>query len=385
MKIPAIQFSIFASIFASIVFVPLFASELGASEFEIGIVVAGYGIAAFVASALFGRIADMYGRRRLIQIGFLAASIAMALQIIPGNWQSLLFIRILVGICIGIFPGALTAYAFESGMKMGKFASYGSLGFGIGAFIAGFAAFTWYWREKTASIFIPIFGASAILFIICFFISLKLPFVRDVKMKVPLLPLKVIKNNFPAYMSVLLRHTGACAIWLIFPLFIASLQPFSSKGEAFFWVGAVHAANGVGQFLFMQFLDKYRSTALLTAGFAVSACVFLSFTLCTNVWQLLLTQIPLAFSWACMYVGALKYVVERNIERATSTGLLQSTISLASVIGPLIGGALAGFVVAVSNNVLEGYKSTMYFAAGMAVTALVLFRLHFFRKKCAKN
>jgi DHA1 family quinolone resistance protein-like MFS transporter len=37
-----------------------------------------------------------------------------------------------------------------------------------------------------------------------------------------------------------------------------------------------------------------------------------------------------------MYVGALKYVNERNVERATASGLLNSTMSIGGIIGPTL-------------------------------------------------
>ena len=60
------------------------------------------------------------------------------------------------------------------------------------------------------------------------------------------------------------------------------------------------------------------------------------FGLATNVIEVLPSQIFVGLAWACMYVGALKYVNERNVERSTASGLLNSTMSIAGIIGPMI-------------------------------------------------
>jgi len=76
------------------------------------------------------------------------------------------------------------------------------------------------------------------------------------------------------------------------------------------------------------------------------------------------TQVALGMSWAFLYVGSLKFVLERGVERATSSGLLGSALSISATAGPLLGGAIA-----------EAFQRTtpMYVAAGLAVIAFGVF------------
>ncbi|OEH92363.1 MFS transporter [Bacillus solimangrovi] len=49
-------------------FLPIHAESLGASQSEIGLLFASYAIALFVATPLFGALADRIGRKKLIEL-----------------------------------------------------------------------------------------------------------------------------------------------------------------------------------------------------------------------------------------------------------------------------------------------------------------------------
>ncbi len=58
-------------------YVPILAREsLGISELLITFMVAGYAAASFIASYIFGRAGDIYGRRIVIRSGLLLAAIS---------------------------------------------------------------------------------------------------------------------------------------------------------------------------------------------------------------------------------------------------------------------------------------------------------------------
>jgi predicted MFS family arabinose efflux permease len=58
--------------------------------------------------------------------------------------------------------------------------------------------------------------------------------------------------------------------------------------------------------------------------------------------------------------------MKHNIEKATSTGILSSVVSLAAVFGSLIGGVIAQFF---------GFTATMYAAAVLTAVGFVLNRI----------
>jgi len=97
----------------------------------------------------------------------------------------------------------------------------------------------------------------------------------------------------------------------------------------------------------------------------MTGVTFFSFTLATSFWQIVPAQVLLGVSWALLYVGGLRYLMDRNVEKATVSGLFDSALSLSSIIGPLIGAFVISF---------GGYSTTMYLASVLAFIGFLLFR-----------
>ncbi|MBA3044916.1 MAG: MFS transporter [Candidatus Thermoplasmatota archaeon] len=354
MKAESLNFLSNAALFSSLLLIPLFAEELGASAGEIGILVASYSAANLLASYIFGRLSDIHGRRIFLISGLVLSAITCAAQCLAHDTVTLLVTRVLLGFCAGIYPAALLAYAYENKKRMSRFLAWGSGGWGAGTVVAGIVA-------TVFSIRAP-FLFSALLMALAIPVALRMPFRNDVKMAIPLFPVKIIKKNISVYLPVLVRHTGACAIWVMYPMFIRGLGGVGIN--IFFWVGIMYGINSFTQFLVMPRLKK-RSGILLPAGIIASIATFLLFPLCKDIWQLMPTQVLLAVSWALIYVGSVKFMMARNEERATVTGFLNSVLQLSAILGALVG----GFIVQMTNDML----APMYFAAGMSGVALVLY------------
>ncbi|MFQ6107628.1 MAG: MFS transporter [Thermoplasmata archaeon] len=347
MKPQAIQFLSNMALFAALIFIPVYAEELGATDFEIGLIVGSFSLAVFASSYIFGRAADVRGRRRILQLGLGLSGIAALTQIVTPDWRFLLLSRVFVGFCAGIFPSALLAYAYDTGRPLGKFTSFGSLGWGIGSVLAGIIG-----------VFSLMFAFSSIIFFVCFVIALVLPSVKEVKISVPFFPIPIVRKNAPVYLSVLLRHSGANMIWVIFPLFLLNM------GISKALVGVLYLVNAGTQFLVMQSIDRFNSVKLVLAGLVFSSMTFVSFTFADNFMEMFPTQIMLGLSFGMLYVGSLRFLMERNIERATSTGLLGSVMSISAIIGPFFGGLI---------SMSFGYEATMYAASIMTSIGIATF------------
>ncbi len=346
MKTSVTQFLTHSAISSSMIFIPVLARELGASDFEIGIIGGVYGFTMFFSYYVFGRMSDIHGRKMFLLIGLFACAVSFPLQALAFSPLTLCMARSVVGFSLGIYPAALVSHVYESKKRLGRFTGFGSLGLAFGNFIAGIIAVYW-----------EIFMLGSLFFFIAFLITLKMDMPKT-RLKVSFFPASIIKKNLSVYLSFFLRHTGAQAIWIIFPLYMVSL------GASKFWVGTLYFINTFTQFLVMQKIDRFKSPSLVITGLILSAFTFLSFTLTPNFYWLIPTQILLGFSWSCLYVGSLKFVMEKNIEKATSSGLLNSTLSLSAIIGPIMGGLL---------SLCYGYKSTMYFGIVLTIIGLIYF------------
>lgn len=357
-SVDSIQFLQNVAISMSFIFIPNFARELGANNMQIGLIGAASGFMIFASSYTFGRAADIYGRMRFLRLGLALSALAFFLQVFAGGWIDLVLIRSFTGFSLGIFGSSLIAYAYEGGGKMGRFSSMGSLGWAVGNLAAGVIA-----------VYKGLFALSALCFAIALIASFRLPVQEFKSVRVPFFPADVIRRNIRVYAAYFLRHTGANAAWIIFPLFLADL------GASPFWIGVIYFLNAGSQVVFMRFADRYSDVELVRTGVLFSTLVFLGYGLATDYRQVLPLQFLLAASWSSLYVGSVLFVAHRNVEKATSLGILNAVISISGAVGPLIGGAVAQ---------LLGLRAVMYAAALLSASSYLASRGEFTAREVAE-
>jgi len=332
----------------------------------VGIIVAVYALAMFISSYIFSRLADIYSRRFFISLGLALSTITFFLQTLADPhfiapsfadpWL-LAIIRGLTGFALGIYPAALTVYVYDSAGPLGKFASFGALGWAVGTFVAGVIAL----RASYYAIFI----LSSLCFLATFLVSMTMRKMDGSHVSVPFFPKELLKRNWRVYGPYLLRHVGANTIWVIYPLFIVSL------GGDKFWVGVIHTVNTAFQFFVMPFLDRFESERLMSIGFLLSMMTFLAFTFAQSFYHLLPIQVLLASSWSCLYVGSLLYLMKNNVEKATSSGMLSCVINISQVFGAFLGGIVSQLF---NFSQFFHFRATMYVAAILTVVGFVFFR-----------
>jgi MFS family permease len=347
----AIKFFSAAAIWSIMNYIPIFAKSLGISDTEIGIIASLFAAAMFVSTYFFGRLADVIGRRSLIIVGLLLSSASFLLYIYAKDFTGLLIVRILNGIAITIQASALVAYAHDVGHKIGKLTAFEALGIASGSIFIGL--FSLYFD------LVSIFLVSAFFSFIAFMTSLKLEKIGFTKIKTPIFPRHILKRNLPIYISFFIRQAAANSIWVFWGLYLLQL------GGNLFFVGLTMAINTFTQFLVMLTVtDKIKVNRLIQLGTILSAVTFFAFALSADIWQLLSANIILGFSWAFLYVGSVRWVVDNTKEKATGLGLLGSFINLSNLAGPLIATAVIQF---------GGYRMIMFVAAAMAFGSFLVF------------
>uniref|UniRef100_A0A7V3UZ85 MFS transporter n=1 Tax=candidate division WOR-3 bacterium TaxID=2052148 RepID=A0A7V3UZ85_UNCW3 len=334
-----------AGLTAAVVYIPLWAKNFNATHSQIGLLVALYQGMMFFSNLLCGRWADFGDRKRFVVFGLNLSAFALFLHLLPHSLFGLFSIRALTGICAGIFPAALVAYFYTENRNLGRFSGFGSLGWGIGAIMVGFL------NNR------HLFLTSGLLMLFTALLAWHLLKKQPVTLKQSFFNTSVFKRNWRVYLSFLLRHLGAFSIWTIFPLYLAHL------GANQLWVGLIYAINPLAQFLFMNILQPVNDTRLIRIGLLLSVIVFIAFGLATRVEQVIPIQLALALSWSCLYLGTLKQLLRRNEEKSTASGILQSVLSLAAVLGALLEGVTGAF----------GYRTIMLVAAGVAVSGALLY------------
>lgn len=336
-----------ASLMAVIVYVPLLARDMGASSSQIGLLVAVYQAAVLASTMVFGRWADFGDRKRFVVWGMVVSTAALIISALARNLGGLFLARALCGLCVGVFPAALMAYFYDRSKLLGRFTGFGSLGWAVGAAALGIM--------HPALVF-PLAAAVMGITTIAAIVLLK---PQHTRLDQPFLDARVLRRNWRIYLSFFLRHLGAFSIWAVFPVYLSDL------GASRLWVGVVFAINPLGQFVFMNLLEKAGERKLILWGFVLSTLVFAGFGLATDFRQVIPIQVALALSWSCLYLGSLKELMRLNPERSTAAGVFQSVSSLAAVGGALLEGVTGAF----------GYRAVMFVAAGLALAGGLVFEL----------
>ena len=339
-----VNFCLSFAAMASFIFIPLLGAQLGASDFEIGLVGAAYGIAFLFSSLFSGWKSDHLGRLLFVRWGLLISSAAFAIQLLAHSVPVLITVRAVVGFSLGIAVAAIITYAFESGANMGKYSSYGSLGWIFGA---------------AASALIGdinlLFWLSFLFCLMAFFMSLAFKKVPSHHFSKPPNMWHVMRRDYRIYLAVFLRHLGASAVWIIFPLYLASI------GLDNFWIGLLWGVNFAVQFVVMRQLERFSEFKTFFYGQLLSLFVFTAYIFVTDRFCLIIVQALMGVAWSCLYVGALLIVLRSGAEKGTSGGIFQSTLNLCNAVGPLLGGLIAqGW----------GYRGVMVFAAALCFAGM---------------
>ncbi len=373
MRTNALQLLLYAAVATSGTIVPLVAARQGAGLELIGVIGAAHGLAGVLSSFIFGRLGDRAERRRLIRIGFLLSAVAFASQAFATTADAYLLSRFLVGFAAGIVPAALVAYVYEIRRPLGKFTSFNAMGWLVGSgliVIAGLleaSTFRWAPLERVRAsladvgVFELLFAASALACLVGWWLARRLE-PMHVRLDVPRFPWRLMAANAHVYVAFMFRHVGAHMIWIVFPLYIIEL------GGDLTLLGWLHVANMVAQVLLLRNAESWgrygHPRFLIASGLLLSALVFGGYAMVTEAWALIPLQAGIGLSFAALYLGSLKEILEHNVERSTASGILNASMSFSNVLGPLLGGLVAWKF---------GFVAVMYAGAGLTLAALLYF------------
>lgn len=335
------------------VFMPIIAKKITESLFEIGIIVASFSFAQILSELYFGRISDKRGARIwFIRAGFVGCAITFALHYFADDITLLLLARIGAGVASGIVIPVMVAYSYESDKDKAKVASmisFHALGWLVGIVAAGIAN-----DEKL------IFLISSALFAVGFVFSLRMPNIASKKETKQGTTSQIISKNRFLFLSLLMRHIGAASVWTILPIML-----MEELGAELYQVSIVYIANTVTAFVLMNLMAtkiKLKNITKFKIGIGLTTFVFVGLSVVTDWWMAMPFMSLVGATWAFLYLGGNFHLMENN-PKSTSTGIFSSTLSIATVIGPVIAGTIAFSF---------GYVSVMYFAIIVIIIAFAI-------------
>jgi DHA1 family tetracycline resistance protein-like MFS transporter len=356
---------------------PYLAEAYGATPLQVGLLMSVYSLMQFIFSPLWGQISDRVGRRPIILISLLGASMAHLSFAFAGSFWALVVARALAGVFGGNLSTAMAYIADITEEKdrskgMGMIGAAFGLGFILGPALGGLAAI---FGKTLGSLpplgqSFPAVVAAAICFI-NFVCALRwLPEslneksasqVRGHRLKrmftaltTPLLGvlmLLLFLNTFA------LAHVEACLFLYMQDRFHWTLTQ-SSFGFAYIGVIMVLTQG----YLIRKFMPKFGERKVLVAGLILSVIGFFIAGWADQIWVMAVGVTSLGLGNGLTNPslnGSISLASSKNVQ-GNNLGVSQSLSSLARILGPATGGALYQQV---------GWSTPFYAAAGVCVVA----------------
>ncbi|MGY5148747.1 MAG: MFS transporter [Candidatus Nitrosopumilus sp. bin_68KS] len=335
------------------VFMPIIAKGVTDSIFEIGLLVASFSFAQILSEIYFGRHSDKKGTRlKFIRIGFIGCAIAFGLHYFAEDLTMFFLVRIAAGVASGIMIPAMIAYTYEANIDKKRAATV--ISFHALGWLAGIAA------AGIANDLKLIFLLSSASFVIGLLFTIKLPNPQQIKELKPGTTKNVITKNKFLFSSLLLRHIGAAAVWTILPIML-----MERLGAELYQVSIVYVANTLTAFILMNVMASKIHLSNVTKfqiGIGFTTFVFIGLALVTDWWMAMPFMSLVGATWAFLFIGGNFHLMENN-PHSTSSGIFSSTLSIATVVGPVVAGGIA---------FLFDYVAVMYFAIAIIICAFAV-------------
>jgi DHA1 family multidrug resistance protein-like MFS transporter len=319
-----------------------------------GIIFGANFLTAGLVSPIWGNLADKHGRKIMILRSGYFMSITVALTGFAGSLWQLLALRLLNGLVGGIIPASTALVASsvpkeQIGWAQGMLQSFITAGTIMGPLFGGILAD----RIGFRMIFV-ITGCLLLLATLVITFTVKETFVPPSKQDRSNLredfQMIFSSKELPAlfFVTVMIQF-ALFSIIPVLPIYISQLLG-SEGSRVALWAGIVQAAMGIANVFASPRLgrlgDRYGSQKVLLFALLMSAVLFIPQGLVWTVWQLVLLRFLLGLS-----LGGLLPSVNALLRRATPThmvsrvyGYNNSFVSIGSMLGPMIGGFLAGYV-----------------------------------------
>jgi len=289
-------------------FLPLYIQTLRDAHFispELlaGLVIGAPPLVSSIAMPFWGRLADQYGRKKMVMRALFGASIVLLLMGFAETALALIALRALQGLTSGIIASSMALVAGETPRERIGFA-LGTLqvglfgGAAIGPLVGGLLA-------ERFGFQVPFLFTSAMLVLAGLLVTLAVreTYVPAADKRLDLNLLKMVRawrgilrtrGLKTVYSLRFLNGFAQRSVMPIAPLFVAALIPSAMGAGASSYAGLVLTVSAIaitaGSFVFGWLGDKwgYRNVLILTACMAMT--FYIPQALVTNVYQLLVLQ-----------------------------------------------------------------------------------------------
>lgn len=318
-----------------------------------GIIFGANFLTAGLVSPIWGNLADKYGRKIMILRSGFSMAVIISLTGFAGSLWQLLALRLLNGTVGGIIPASTALVASSApkeriGWAQGTLQSFVVAGSIMGPLFGGLLAD----RIGYRMVFV-VTGCLILIATLVITFTIKETFVPPATTERSSLreDFRMIfaSKELPAlfFVTVMIQF-ALFSIVPVLPIYIQTL--LGSKENVAFYAGIVAAAMGVANVFASPQLgklgDRYGSQKVLLICLVLAGILFIPQALVTTVWQLVVLRFLLG-----LCLGGLLPSVNSLLRRSTPShmvsrvyGYNNSFVCIGSMLGPIIGGFMAGYV-----------------------------------------
>ena len=380
----------------------------------------------------FGKIADIYGRKRLFSIGLVVFSIGSFISILAFNYDILVVSRVIQGIGGSILfattPALVSSVSLSSerGKNLGYYVTSVYLGLSLGPFLGGFLTqyFSWRslfiftlilglisfililfvkeeWKESNSEK-LDILGSLLYAFSVTFILSglsrlndkwgiigillgtfmLFLFYIVEKRVSEPIFPINLLKNKRFVFsnLSALINYGATSALSFLLSLYLQNVRGISPNSA-----GLVLSLQPISQVIFSPWAgrlsDKKDPGVIASIGMLIISSVifFLSFLSSdTPIFLILISGFILGFGFALFSspnTNAVMGSVDRNLY-----GIASSTLATMRVIGQTLSMALVNSAFSIllkdtssldfSHNFMYTFKILLYLFTVLGIVGM---------------
>ena len=331
---------------------PFYATELGASPFEVGLIIASYSAMQFLFAPIWGALSDHFGRRPLLLVGLFGSAVSYVVFGLASTLEVLLLSRVIAGIMGANIPVA-QAYIADSTTREGRARGMGligaafGLGFIFGPAIGGGLSPWGYGVPGFVAAGLSLAAAGAAWF------WLPESLAPENRVKGGPGPLSAVTGRARAASQVLARKRlrdpigvfflgtmGFAGFTTIFPLFLENPLGLTAlyAGGMFALVGMVSA--GVQGALIGPMVERYGEQANAALGGALLSAGVIAMGLAQSIVATIVSLLAVGLGWGLLAPSLQSLVSRRALanEQGQVLGVNQSAGALARVIGPVAAG-----------------------------------------------
>lgn len=310
-------------------------------------------VTAFLFSPIWGRIGDKFGRKKILIMSATGLAVSVLLMGFATTVWQLFLLRFIMGVFTGFIPMSQALISTQTpkeiaGKVLGTLQTGSVTGTLMGPLLGGIIADTFGYSAAFKAVSITIFLSAIIV----------LFGIKEMKMKITseekvnYTSKEVIKHivQHPVLLIVMITSTLVqVAHFSIQPILSLYVAEINGVANIAFFSGLAFSVAGLGNLFLARrwgmLGDKIGYTKILIALLFMAGIVYFPGAFVTNIWQLVVLRFLLGIAIGGIVPTRIAYIRQEApvSMQGEVLGYNTSLRFLGNIIGPALGGVLAGF------------------------------------------